>query len=70
MAFTIMLAVLHALAAVLEVVVTMAATTSAFTTLIITGNRSSKSSNRCICISFSYCGRFLLPRTRCWHEPG
>ena len=50
MTLTIMLAVLLALAVVLEVVVTMAAT-SASTTLTITGNRSSRGGNSCICIT-------------------
>ena len=51
MTLTIMLAVLLALAVVLEVVVTMAAATSASTTLTITGNRSSRGGNSCICIT-------------------
>ena len=63
-----MLAVLLALAVVLEVVVTMAAATSASTTLTITGNRSSRGGNNCICITFSYCGQFSLHWIECWHE--
>ena len=42
--------------------------TSASTTLTITGNRSSRGGNSCICITFSYCGQFSLHWIECWHE--
>ena len=59
-----MLAVLLALAVVLEVMMTMAAAAaiSASFLLTTTDKRSSRGSYRCICITFSSCGQFSSHR--------
>ena len=66
-----MLAVLLALAVVLEVMMTMAAAAaiSASFLLTTTDKRSSRGSYRCICITFSSCGQFSSHRIECWRGP-